>query len=269
MSNKINNIFNILPFHESIIDKIKYWNPYKDKIDKHFFENKKQYYILGPSIYDDMRYFWNFNVKFNNNTNELILGTTEQSLNLDQCISITINNNIGKINYLNNCKNYKGRDLVEWCIQIVENLGCNKCILIDNAEKKCTERNYNNYVPLSLIHKLWKNETYYEKFHFIPYDKNNNLYKNNKKDELNNYIQNLHKLLWSDFTILNEKWDLFMKKYKYFHNGPFEAFIHFEPDHCGIFYDILSLLNDPSQPCYETLQKVKNIISKSIWMKLL
>ena len=69
----------------------------------------------------------------------------------------------------------------------------NKCILNDQAEKKCnsSKRFFKNYVSLSLIHKFKKNKTYYEEFDFIPYNKNNNQYKNNKKLELNELVKKL------------------------------------------------------------------------------
>lgn len=272
MNNKLLNNYeysnlDMIAYTKLTSNKIEYWNPFEDRKDIQFFENKKTYYILGPINNNDIKYFWNFNVKLNNN--ELLLSTSSQTNDLDSCITLSIKENIGKINYLNNCYSHKGRDLVGWSIQILSKLGCTKCILIDNAEKKCINRNYNNYVPLSLIHKLWKNETYYEYFYFIPYNKNNHNFKNNKRDELNNYITQLKTLKWNDFNIQNKKWSLFMNKYKFLYEHPFEAFEQFDPNKCGLFYDILDLLDDPSHPCFNLLQKTKNIITKSVWMKLL
>jgi hypothetical protein len=47
------------------------------------------------------------------------------------------------------------------------------------------------------------------------------------------------------------------------------AFEQFTPDDCSIFYDVLFLLDNPSQDGFEILQNIKNIITKSVWMKLL
>jgi hypothetical protein len=47
------------------------------------------------------------------------------------------------------------------------------------------------------------------------------------------------------------------------------AFGQFTPDDCSIFYDGLFLLDNPSQYGFEILQNIKNIITKSVWMKLL
>jgi hypothetical protein len=38
-----------------------------------------------------------------------------------------------------------------WVLQIMRRLGCRTCILEDNAEKKCSLRNFDGYIPLSLI----------------------------------------------------------------------------------------------------------------------
>ena len=179
--------------------------------------------------------------------------------------------------------------VISWSIQILKSLGCNKCILIDHAEKKCNNwslsqapdsainhaqapdfwRTIQNYIPLSLIHKLWRNKTYYENFNFIPYDKNNNFYRNNKVTELNKYIKLLQELRWDDFNIEDEKWEKFKNNYSIIYPSPFLAYKEFTPQKCGIYYDILYLLDNSRQPSFELLQKVKNIITKSIWVKSL
>lgn len=255
-------------FTKHISDKIEYWNPFDERKDINFFENKKVYYILGPLNNDNIQFLWKFNINYNNG--ELTLGTTENSKNLDSCIVISIKNNIAKINYLNNCKNHKGYELMKWNIEIIKKLGCTKCILIDNAEKKCNNRKYKNYVPLSLIHKLWRNKTYYEIFDFIPYNKNNNSYKYNKSIELDEYIEKLKSIAWSSFNINdNNEWTEFLSRYASLYDSPYMAFEQFTPDDCSIFYDVLFLLDNPSQDGFEILQNIKNIITKSVWMKLL
>ena len=154
-------------------------------------------------------------------------------------------------------------------IEIIKHLGCNKCILNDQAEKKCSKRYFKNYVSLSLIHKLRKNKTYYEEFDFIPYNRNNNLYKNNKSIELNKLIIELQEIKWNKYTIQDEKWKEFYDVFSQYYPSPILAFKQFTEDNCGIFYDILFLLSRPEQPSYELLYKINSIISKSIWMKLL
>jgi hypothetical protein len=155
-------------------------------------------------------------------------------------------------------------------LDIIEKLGCQKCILLDQAEKKCNNRDYSNYVPISLIHQLWKGKTYYEHFNFIPYkEKNNNNLKNIiMLDELNNNIKNLQDLHWSDFNIddNNSKWKLFKKNY-FFYKSPFLAFQEFTQNNCGIFYDIIYLLENNNNAAYENIQRIRQILSKSIWIK--
>ena len=202
-------------------------------------------------------------------------------------IPITIKDNVGRINYLNDYYDHRGKDLVGWLIQIIKQLGCEKCILQeiegdlsyanfpycegafntgiqDVAEINCNKRNYNNYIPLSLIHKLWLGHTYYEDFGFIPYDKNNNSYHQDKLLELNNNIKKLQEIEWEYFDIHDEKWIEFKNKYSCLYPTPFCAFLEFSPSKCNIFYDILFFMDD-----LVLLNDIRNIISKSIWMKIL
>jgi len=255
-----------------LIDKytqnIPHWNPFEDYKEINFFKEIKTYYILGPNNTDNEIYIWNFNINHRNN-NEIILSTMQNSKDSDPCIDITIKNCIGKINYLNECNKHRGKDLIKWTIEIIKHLGCNKCILNDQAEKKCSKRYFKNYVSLSLIHKLRKNKTYYEEFDFIPYNRNNNLYKNNKSIELNKLIIELQEIKWNKYTIQDEKWKEFYDVFSQYYPSPILAFKQFTEDNCGIFYDILFLLSRPEQPSYELLYKINSIISKSIWMKLL
>lgn len=79
-----------------------------------------------------------------------------------------------------------------------------------SSRKKCSKRYFKNYVSLSLIHKLRKNKTYYEEFDFIPYNRNNNLYKNNKSIELNKLIIELQEIKWNKYTIQDENGKNFM-----------------------------------------------------------
>ena len=249
-------------------EEIKYWNPFTDFKDIIFFKDISEYYILGPSNSDNEIYIWLFKINCINNT-EIILSTLENSTNNDSCISISIKNNIGKINYVNECNKHRGKDLIYWSIQIMKHLGCNKCILIDQAEKKCIHRNFENYVSLSLIHKLRKNQTYYEEFDFVPYNKNNNNYRTNKLIELNMIVKELQDIKWEEYNIEHVKWQEFYNMFSKYYPSPILAFKQFRGTICGIFYDILYLLNNPEQPSYKLLSNINNIISKSVWMKLL
>ena len=247
---------------------IEYWNPFEDYIDIKFFIGKTNYYILAPLNNNNEKYIWNFRLRCTNN-NKIILSTVLQSKDEDPCIDLFIENNIGKINYINNCCDHNGKNIIKWCIEIIKHLGCKKCILIDQAEKKCNKRNFKNYVSLSLIHKLKKGITYYEEFDFIPYNKNNKNYANNKLKDLNKYVAELQQIKWSDYNIQNEKWTEFYNFYSPYYPSPILAFDQFTEGICGIFYDILNLINQPTQPSYDLMTKINSLISKSVWMKLL
>ncbi len=267
--NNINLIyknFNILNYNEITRD-IEHWNPYEVYYDITFFSIKKCYFILGPINNKNMRYLWKFNMRYNNG--ELKLYSIENAPNSTPCINITIKEKIGKIDYINQCGDYTGKDLIQWMLEIMKKLGCEKCILNDQAEKKCNKRNKQNYVSLSLIHKLWRGETYYENFGFFPYNIANSSYENNKILELNNLLCDLKKLTWNQFNIDDEKWNIFKNKYGIIYNSPFLAFKEFTNDNCNIFYDILYFLERYDQPSSEKLNDMKRIISKSIWMKIL
>jgi hypothetical protein len=265
---------NILNYNE-YTRNIEFWDPFTQKIDSLFFVNKKNYYILGPRIssldgvYEtrELKYLWKF--KININGDEIIFNSLQNSKNSDPCINIQIDmkDKQGKIKYINQCNQYNGKYIMLWVLQIMRRLGCRTCILEDNAEKKCSLRNFDGYVPISLIHKLWKDKTYYEYFDFRPYNKNNNEYKNNKMDEMDNYIDTLRKMDWSSFNINHRKWTEFKNNYSNIYPSPFSAFLEFDFSICGLFYDVLNLLDNPSQPSYELLSNIKNIISKSTWVK--
>ncbi len=259
-------------FDRILLDKYtnitEHWNPFEEYKNIDFFIGKSNYYILAPTDNNNENYIWNFKIRCTNN-NKIIISTSLNSANNDPCISVYIENNIGKINYINNCYNHNGKNIVNWTIQIIKHLGCNKCILNDQAEKKCNNRNYKNYVSFSLIHKLKKGKTYYEEFDFIPYGKNNRNYELNKNIELNKYIEKLQNIEWSSYNIQNEKWTNFYETYSYYYPSPILAFRQFTEEKCGIFYDILYLLNQPNQPSYDLLYNINSIISKSTWMKLL
>lgn len=247
---------------------VEFWNPYEEYKDINFFMNKNNYYILAPINNEKESYVWNFKIRCTHNS-KIIMSTSLYSLENDPCIDIYIENKVGKINYVNNCNNNNGKDIVKWTIEIMKHLGCNKCILNDQAEKKCNKRNYKNYVSLSLIHKLKKGKTYYEEFDFIPYNKNNKNYKTNKNIELNKYVLELQNIGWLEYNIQNPKWTDFYESYCNYYPSPILAFKQFSADECGKFYDILHLLNKPEQPSYNLLFEINSIISKSIWMKLL
>ena len=97
----------------------------------------------------------------------------------------------------------------------------------------------------------------------------NNTFQISKLLELNENVQKLKSLKWNDFNIDNEKWNKFKNKYKIIYDFPFLCFKEFIPDECSIFYDILFYLEKYDQPSSEILNNIKNIISKSIWMKIL
>ena len=247
---------------------IEHWNPFIEYKDINFFISKSNYYILAPLNIDNEEYLWNFRIRCYNN-NKIVMSTSSFSVNNDPCIDIVIENNVGKINYINNCHNHRGKNIIRWIIDIMKHLGCKKCILIDQAKKDCTNRNLKNYISLSLIHKLRKGITYYEEFDFIAYNKNNNVYTKSKIIELNNYVKELENIEWSKYNIQNEKWNKFYNLYSQYYPSPILAFKQFNEDNCGIFYDILYFLTQSNQPSYDLLNKINSIISKSIWMKLL
>jgi len=265
---------NVLNYN-AYTQNIQHWDPFTQKIELSFFQNKNEYYILGPRINNsdgvyenrELKYLWKF--KIISRENEVILNSLQYSKNSDPCINIIINTleKTGKIKYINQCNHYNGKYIIIWVLQIMKRFGCKTCILEDQAEKKCSKRNFDKYVPISLIHKLWKDITYYEQFDFTPYNKNNNLYKNDKMKELDDEIEKLKNMNWSIFNINHKKWFEFMNEYKNIYPSPFSAFYEFDPSNCGIFYDVLNLLDVPTEPSYESLSKVKNIISKSIWVK--
>jgi hypothetical protein len=247
---------------------IDFWNPFDEYKDINFFKDKSNYYILAPINNENETYIWNFRIRSTNNS-KIILSTSLYSIDNDPCIDIYIENKVGKINYVNNCNNHNGKDIIKWTIEIIKHLGCNKCILNDQAYKKCNKKNYKNYVSLSLIHKLKKGKTYYEEFDFIPYDKNNQNYKTNKIIELNKYVLQLQNIEWSAYNIHNQKWNYFFDSYSPYYPSPILAFKQFSSDDCAIFYDILFFLNQPEQPSYNLLFNINSTISKSVWMKLL
>ena len=268
------NIMNVLNFNEYTKNK-EYWDPFTQKIEPSFFIDKKYYYILGPriSILDgvyearELKYLWKFKIVYNDN--EIIFNSLQNSKNSDPCINIQINfkDRVGKINYINQCNQYSGKYIMIWVLQIMKRLNCKSCILEDLAEKKCSQRNFDGYVPISLIHKLWKDKTYYEYFDFTPYNRNNNEYKNNKMIELDNYFDILREMNWNLFDINHRKWNEYKNNYENIYPSPFSAFFEFDFSNCKLFYDVLNLLDNPSQPSYEILSNIKNIISKSIWIK--
>ena len=263
---------NILTY-DNETKKIFHWNPYEDDIDMTLFNSISNIYILGPyQITGDLqnekyRYLWSFSII--KRGNDIILSSLVNSYDGDPCIKIFIKKNIGEIKYVYTCDEYSGKNIIEWSIKIMEKLGCEKCILLDMAEKKCENRNSHNYVSLSLIHKLWRNKTYYEQFDFHPYHKNNTEYKTNKIDELNNKVAELKQIPWDKYhnEMNNEKWNRFKILYGEIYKSPFSAFAQFNPKNCSIFYDILYFLDNPEQPSFRLLTEIKNIISKSIWMK--
>jgi hypothetical protein len=260
------NIF--LVFDKSVENKIEYWDPFNEYKDISFFIEKNEYFILGPQKENGEKHLWKFNIVAKNN-NKIIMNTIEISKNGNPCVSIEIENGFGKINYINRCRGVEGRLIIKWTTEIIKKLGGIKCKLQDLASKNCDRRNYKNYVPLSLIQKLKNNKTYYEEFDFIPYNLNNQNYKTNKVKELNELIDLIKKISWNEYSIENEKWNIFKKLYSGLYSSPFSAFSQFMEDNCGIFYDILYLLDNPGQPCFEILSKIKTIIQKSIWLKML
>lgn len=251
------NIINYNEFSKSM----KYWNPYEEIYNSELIENN-ELYILGPINNEKMNYLWNFSIKITSN-NIMKINSIQNSNTEDPCIDIEIKNKVGKINYINKCGDYRGKDLINWMLEIMKKLDCEKCILQDMAELKCNKRNKKNYVPLSLIHKLWKGKTYYEDFGFMPYNKNNNSYSNNILLQINNNIRSLYNIDWNYFDINNNKWNDFKEKYSSIYPSPFSAFKEFSPNDCGIFYDILYFLDN------DILSETKRLISKSVWMKIL
>ena len=268
MTERNKNLILDLILLDEYTKNIEYWDPFDEYKDINFFIGKSNYYILAPSNNDNEKYLWNFRIRCDNN-NKIVLSTSSFSSDNDPCIDIVIENNVGKINYVNNCHNNRGKSIIRWIIEIMKHLGCKKCILVDRAKKDCNNRKFKNYVSLSLIHKLRKGITYYEEFDFIAYNKNNNQYVKNKILELNNYVNKLQNVEWSEYDIDNEVWNRFYNLYSKFYPSPILAFKQFSEENCGIFYDILYLLNQNEQPSYDLLNNINYIITKSVWMKLL
>lgn len=258
---------NIINYNE-FSRNIKHWNPYEEEYNHSFVENN-ELYILGPINNENMRYLWNFSIKITSN-NIIKISSIQNTKTEDPCIDIEIKNKVGKINYINKCGDYKGKDLINWMIEIMKKMGCEKCILQDMSEIKCNHRNRDNYVPLSLIHKLWKGTTYYEDFGFVPYHRNNSSYTNNILLKINTEIKSLQNSKWNSYHINDKKYNEFKNKYNLIYPSPFAAFKEFSPDNCGIFYDILDLLeNDAFLLENDKLYEIKQLISKSVWMKVL
>ena len=88
--------FNIINYNE-ITRNIEHWNPYEQYIDISFFDNKTQYFILGPVNSEKLRYLWKFKMRYVND--EFILYSTENSNNSNSCIKLTIKEKVGKIDY--------------------------------------------------------------------------------------------------------------------------------------------------------------------------
>lgn len=246
---------------------IKHWNPFEEKINYSLI-NDNEIYILGPLNNESLRYLWLFSIKITSNGN-IKISSIKNTDKEDPCIDIEIKKRIGTIKYINRCDNYRGKDLINWMLEIMKRFDCEKCTLIDMVELKCTERNKTNYVPLSLIHKLWKDRTYYEDFGFIPYayrNNNNNISGPNLLLDINNKIRLLQQIKWDRYNIIDdEKWRIFKQKYSTTYPSPFYAFKEFTPEKCGEFYDILYFLDLHT----DELSQVKRLISKSKWIKIL
>ena len=256
------NIINYNEFTRSI----NHWNPYEEIFNNSLINNN-EIYILGPLNDNKLRYLWNFSIKTTLNGSIQIFSIENTNEN-DPCIDIQIKKKTGTIKYINRCGNYRGKDLIKWMIEIMKRFGCEKCCLIDMAELKCRGRNKNNYVPLSLIHKLWTDKTYYEDFGFIPYqhkNNNNNTSGNSLLLNINNKIKKLQEKKWDQYNINDEKWIIFKEKYYRLYPSPFFAFREFKPENCGEFYDILYFLDIHTNE----LSEVKKLISKSKWIKIL
>jgi len=268
MTEKNKNVILDLILLDKYTRNIEYWNPFIEYKDINFFIGKSNYYILAPPNMNNEEYLWNFKIGCSNN-NKIVMSSTSFSKNNYSCIDIVIKNNEGKINYINNCHNHLGKNIIRWIIDIMKHLGCKKCILNDQLKKDSDNRNFKNYVSLSLIHKLRKGVTYYEEFDFIAYNENNNIYAKSKIVELNNYVNELENIEWFKYNIQNEKWNMFYKFYSQYYPSPILAFKQFNENNCGIFYDILYFLNLPEQPSYDLLYKINSITSESVWIKLL
>lgn len=228
-------------------------------------------YILGPYNLHKMRYMWLFEfVIIGKNIN---IHSIKQNLNQDDsCMRIQIINQNGKINYIYKCEPYTGKDIIIWSIQILKSIGVKNVILIDDARKICESQRFKNYtISLSLIHKLWKNSTYYEIFGFIPFHKNNNNYKNSQINKLDEIIQQIKLIQWEEIKVLSfykDTWNYFTQLYKpYYILYPFCAFQEFLPEKCGLFYDILiiAIYHLQESKAKDLFHQANQIIHKSVW----
>jgi hypothetical protein len=111
MTEKNKNLILDLILLDEYTKNIEYWNPFDEYKDINFFIGKSNYYILAPLNNDNEKNLWNFRIKCDNN-NKIVLSTSSFSIDNDPCIDIVIENNVGKINYVNNCHNNRGKSII-------------------------------------------------------------------------------------------------------------------------------------------------------------
>lgn len=250
--------------------EIPHWDPWKiiNNTNKLVEICPNHYFILGPDK-EKKRYIWLFKiVSSGDNLHITSLKTNEDNSCVD--IDIRKNDNSGYIKSINKSDEYTGNNIMNWILQIFKAFNMKTCILIDQAQKNCINRNMTTYISLSLISLLKGNKTYYEKYGFKPYNRiNNTLVNNGRTSRLNNLYNELLKVTWDDFdkiesiyvNRLREKYSIVYQKY------PFLIFQEFNESECKIFYDFLSDVIINKYPGHNQIRDIQTLISKSIWEK--
>lgn len=253
--------------------KLKHWDPFTKNIDisqlKNYEIDNNHLFILGPEI-DRKRFIWLF--KFVNSAERLTLNSLKTGEDYSPILDLVIEENVGKINYVNSSDEYNGNKLMGWVLQIFKSLNLSSCILNDFAQKNCIGRNTYSYISLSLISKLKKNhQTYYEKYGFKPFRMENKKIVNNGRNKaINSIYEDLIKIRWKDFAGINNKHIIKFKNIygNVYQNYPFLVFEEFTQENCKIFYDFLSvIMTNKNFPGNYELTTLQNFISKSIWEK--
>jgi len=252
---------------------LKHWNPFLEKINlseiSNYLIENNQIFILG-SEKNEKKFLWLFKIIISNN--QIIFNSLKTTEDKTPILDLIIKNEIGYINYINSSDEYSGSELMEWVIKIFTSLNLKSCRLTDYAHKNCVNRNTHSYISLSLISKLKKGHlTYYEKFGFKPFRKENNrLINNGRSKTINNFYKSLLTITWNNFEGINNKHIIKLKEVygDVYQNIPFLIFEEFNEKNCKIFYDFLSvIMTNPTYPGNQELLAIQNFISKSIWEK--
>ncbi len=234
--------------------------------------------VYGPLNKNNVREYMNF--IFYKNNNNIIISSNEDC---DIRVNIDLNDNSAIINHIENfTKNrieiYSGTDIMKLLLKLLKILKIKKVSLIDQSKKICKNRSnklkhiFSNTLSYSVITLLKNNKTFYMKFGFKPY-----LRDDNKTNNLINILQELKTITWNDIyaiiqngnitinyikngnlNIINSNirnintwilyWNMIEKsfnylytKYKDIYIGPFDAFERYNNEECHMFVNWLEL----------------------------